>query len=119
MPRFKDDRTVSLPPNHFNLTKYDLAQMIKKQTGTKGPFACFSGERNEKTIIGHHASKKFKGSRTMFYDVPNGIDMLNHPSKHFVLKIRPGLIDLTNLNVAECHFCTLNRNSNYNCYTKC
>lgn len=48
------------------------------------------GERNDSTIIGHLQAKKFKGSKTMFYNLPSEIDKLNDPRKDYVMKFRPG-----------------------------
>lgn len=37
------ENTIKLAPNRFNMTGHNLANIIYRQTGTKGPYACFSG----------------------------------------------------------------------------
>lgn len=46
---------MGLPPNRFNLTGHNLAQIVNKSSGKKGPYQCFTGKE---TIQGEGLFKK-------------------------------------------------------------
>lgn len=82
---------TKLAPNRYTVKGMNLSDLINKQTGTKGPYSCFTVERKPETIIGHLAAPKFKGSNTLFYDLPD-LNRLNHPRNDFIMKIRESSI---------------------------
>lgn len=78
---------TKLAPNRYTVKGMNLSDLINKQTGSKGPYSCFTVERKPETIIGHLALPKFKGSNTLFYNLPD-TNRLNHPRNDFIMKIR-------------------------------
>ena len=40
----KKSRSWELPPNRYIIKGNDMADIINKKTGLKGPYACFSGK---------------------------------------------------------------------------
>lgn len=90
IPRPQKSET-KLPPNRYTIKGMSLSEIINRQTGSKGPYSCFTVERKAETIIGHLAPPKFKGSNTQFYNIPD-LNRLNHPRNDFVMKIRESSI---------------------------
>lgn len=43
--RFQESNTLQLPPTRYTIRGHELADIVKRQTGTKGPYACFTGFR--------------------------------------------------------------------------
>lgn len=78
---------TKLAPNRYTVKGTNLSELINKQTGTKGPYSCFTVKREAETIIGHLALPKFKGSNTLFYNLPD-LNRLNNPRNDFIMKIR-------------------------------
>ncbi|XP_046392938.1 lymphocyte expansion molecule-like [Ischnura elegans] len=66
-----------------------IQALLDRRITEKGPYQLFTGERDNTTLTGHWAAPKFKGSATMFYELPSEMNRLNHPSKYFVGKWIP------------------------------
>lgn len=41
--RFEDSKTLQLPPTRYTIRGNDLADIVQRQTGAKGPYDCFTG----------------------------------------------------------------------------
>lgn len=41
--RFQDSNMSQLPPTRYTIRGNDLADIVQRKTGTKGPYECFTG----------------------------------------------------------------------------
>lgn len=77
-----------LPPNVYCLS--DFTKSLKKM-GKRGPYQCFTVERDEKTVKNHHAPKpESERCETDFYDLPSQIDDGKKPSNFYKNKFLKG-----------------------------
>lgn len=79
-----------LPPTRYTVPGRDLSDIINRRTGTRGPYDCFTGARNDSSLYGFQTVPKHEGSATMFYDIAGEIERLLHPRNYFRMKIRAG-----------------------------
>lgn len=77
-----------LPPNVYCLS--DFTKSLKKM-GKRGPYQCFTVERDDKTVKNHHAPKpENQRCETDFYDLPSQIDDGKKPSNFYKNKFLKG-----------------------------
>ncbi|XP_070491149.1 uncharacterized protein [Chironomus tepperi] len=77
-----------LPPNVYCLS--DFTKSLKMM-GKRGPYQCFTVERDEKTVKNHHAPKpEHERCETDFYDLPSQIDDGKKPSNFYKNKFSKG-----------------------------
>lgn len=78
----------NLSPNRFFPSAHCMANIIHRSTGRIGPYACFTGPRDDTTLMGKLAPSKFKGCRTAFFNLPSEMARMQRPNQYFRYKIR-------------------------------
>lgn len=61
-----------LPPNVYRLRDH-FAEISTRKMGKRGPYQCFTVERDARTVGNHHASKPLEDVTDIFYDPPFGM----------------------------------------------
>lgn len=80
-----------LAPNRYTLNGHTLAAKMKKCTGKLGPYRCFTGERNEKSLFGYLMPRENPGPMVNdFYNIPSEADTGNLPRNHYMYKFQIG-----------------------------
>ncbi|XP_037032469.1 uncharacterized protein LOC119071622 [Bradysia coprophila] len=81
--------------NRYEIKGINLADIAVKQSGKKGPYSCFTGERDKTSYFGHMV--EWVGytpiSKGFYYDLPSEMNRLNQPKNEFVMKFRKGSRD--------------------------